>query len=187
MAFPTTPDPTPEDVLDLHLPMVGEGIDEALEEVVRRLQNNLPDIIQLRNQRRGWLGIKAKQIPKPAAYHIAPADLADEHINAVLVGISAETSAQGIGGAYRNSIEVVIYSIDKVAISPLQILQHWRRAALIRAYMHAFLSGCVNPEGRLCWRSLQPTGYSMIPSEWKNFTGMACTFRMEIPPTQASQ
>lgn len=186
MAFPRTPNPTAEQILDIYLPMVGDNLDEAMEEIRVRLEQDLPGAVDLKNQRRGWFGIAAKAIPQAAKYHIAPADLAKDHINCVLIGVSSETNPQGLGGAYKNEIEVVVYTIDKKSISPGQILMLWRRAALIRGVLRAYHNGCVNTEGILCWRSLKPSGYSMIPTEWREFSGLACNFRMVIPPTQAS-
>lgn len=182
MATPTV-NPAADNVLDVYLPLVGMGVGEAQQELVDRLKANLPGVITEYNTRNGLTGNRAIQ-PIEAGFHVAPAVLTEKYINSLLVGVAVETTPQGIGGAYKNEVEVVVYVIDRRVVIGEQVIQHWKRAELARACLHAFLHGCVNQDGRVCWRSLVPSGYSMLSSDWsQEYSGVAANFRMVIPPS----
>jgi hypothetical protein len=175
MPFTPTPDATVSEIFE-NLPFVAGRLRLVQDELVRRLQNRLPAAIAELNERNGWTDLAAKAIPVPALIGLAPTVLTDEYLNSVLVGVSLQSSAHGVG-AFRNEVQVEVFSIDSRLVTPQQIRVQWERAELIRGVLFPFLTGCVNPDGKRCWRQLEPTSIEMLPDDWgANFSGSVCRF-----------
>jgi hypothetical protein len=180
-----TPNPTNEELLEIDA-LINGDIAAAQDEAIRRLQEVLPGYIVAKNAAKGWTGNDAiLPIADPKNdIAIAPSVLTDDHIGKTLVGVSVDTSPEGIGGVFRNVAQVVVYSIDERIQSDRQVRVHWRRIEAIRTVLSWFLvkpegSGCVNASGQEVWRALEPTGYSMLPGDWaEEYSGTMATFTL---------
>jgi hypothetical protein len=182
--MPETPNPSTEELMEMDS-LVNGDIGAAQDEVVRRLQMLLNGAITAKNTQRGWTGNKAiPLIKKPKDdIDIAPSVLSEGHIGKILVGVSVDTSPQGIGGVFRNEAQIVIYSVEARINTSHQVRANWKLAEAIRLCLFPFLTGCVNAQNERVWRTLEPTGYSMLPGDWaEEFSGTQCTFRLVQSP-----
>jgi hypothetical protein len=121
----------------------------------------------------------------PASIQLAPSVLTDAFLNTVLVGVSVDinTTPQGIGGIFRNEVQLVIYSVDRRLDDEQQIRTAWARAEAIRTCLRPFLGGCNNADGNACWRKLEPRGYSMLPGDWaKEYSGTSVAYDLIQSP-----
>jgi hypothetical protein len=179
-----TPNPTIEDLMEMDA-LINGDIGAAQDEVVRRLRMLLNGAITAKNTARGWTGNKAiPLIKKPETdIDIAPSVLTDGHVGKILVGVSVDTSPQGIGGVFRNEAQVVIYQVEARINTAQQVRVNWKMAEAIRLCLFPFLSECVNERDEEVWAMLEPTGYSMLPGDWaEEFSGTQCTFRLVQSP-----
>jgi hypothetical protein len=171
-----TPNPTIEELRDYDA-LVNGDLGLALDELLRRLRTLLPLFIADKNERKGWSGPDAIELPHDI--RLAPAVLSDFYLDSILVGAKVNTTPQGIGGVFRSEVEVTIYSIDERIQAEQQVRVAWARAEAIRAVLQPFLSGCIDAEDRPCWRMLEPTGYSLLRGDWgREYSGTQVTFRM---------
>lgn len=175
----TTPALTPEE-LWAQRGTSGGRVSLAVNEVLRRLGTELPDYIDYVNDQLGLGGDTA--IVQPVGYYVAPERLLDGHMNSVLVGASVQKVAQGTRNFYSR-ITVTIYLVYERATVPEQINTAWDAAELVTQLLHQYLTGCVNPEGQVCWRSLSPQSYEQLPSEWTDCSGVAMPFLLVQQPS----
>jgi hypothetical protein len=175
-----TPNPSLAELRDLDV-LVNGDLGLAQDEIVRRLWMLLPAWIAEKNAQKGWSGADSIEVPRDI--RIAPKVLTDEYLNTVLVGVSVETTPQGIGGMFRNEVRVTVSSVDARIEWDQQVRLAWARAEAIRTVLLPFLSGCRNADDELCWRMLEPTGYGLLPGEWaREYSGTAVTFKMIQSP-----
>lgn len=173
--FTETPRPTIEEMFEA-MPLVSGRLRLVQDEIVRRLSMELPGMITELNQRNGWVGIRNKEIPQPSGFELAPTALNENYLNKILVGVALESTTHGVG-AFKNEVQVVVYSIDEAVQIDQQVRVLWERADLIRGVLFPFLTGCVNAEGKRCWRQLQPTSVAMLPNDWADeYSGTMCMF-----------
>jgi len=160
------------------LPLVDSRLGIALEEILRRLEQKLPPLIDYVNEALSLTG--SRKIKTPAGYSIAPAKMSNHYINHICVGFSTDTSAQA-PGIFKNEHTVIIYSIgERVEISE-QIVQTLDRGGLIRGALLQFLTGCVDDQERLCWRLLEPQGVTFLPEAWNEYSGVSCLYKLVQP------
>lgn len=180
-----TPNPSTAELLAIE-PLVNGNIGAAQDELVRRLRALLPDLITAFNSGNGWTSVTGITPVKPQDVGLAPTVLSDAHIGAILVKVSVETAPEGIGGTFRNSAKVEVFSIDGRLQSAQQVRVEWRRSEAIRLCLFPFLSGCVNASGQRVWRSLQPQGYSLLSGDWaKAYSGTVTTFSLVQSPSES--
>jgi hypothetical protein len=178
--MPETPNPTLAELIEADALTNGD-IGLAQSEIIRRLQLLLPDWIAHKNLEKGWSGPDAIRVP--TVIQSAPAVLSDDFLNTVLVGVSVETSPQGIGGAFRNTAQVVISSVEARIEDPQQVATMWARAEAIRTCLYPFLSGCRTPGDQLAWRMLEPKGYGPLPGDWaQQYSGSAVHYHLVQSP-----
>jgi hypothetical protein len=159
--------------------LVNGRISIAQKEILRRLAQNLPGVIAAHNTAEGLTGAEA--IPVPRDYRIMlPGLEGDDVVGNVYVGVSVETYTESF--AYGNNATVSIFSIDQRVTSSNQVSIYWETAELIRACLFPFRSGCVDAQGRACWRQLHPMLYEQLPSDWTEYSGTVCHFKMVQPP-----
>ena len=185
--MPETVNPAIADLL-LNDELVNGDIGAAQDELVRRLQMLLPGVIAARNAAKGWTGGAA--IPTRGAGDIesAPADLTDRHIGKILVDVNVETSAQGIGGVFRNTASVTIYSVEARIKVSQQLRVHWQFAESIRLCLFPFIGGCTDANNQRVWKSLVPTGYALASDDrFKNYSATQTTFTLIQSPSQNSE
>jgi len=178
MPLTPTANPTDQEFLD-QLALVDGGIFEAIQEIIIRLEANLPAKTAAFNTALGLTGIAA--VPEPKFVAIAPAVMTDVHVNSVLVG-SATTTKAGGPGTFLNESQVVIYSVGEHLESNIQIGNCHRRAAIIRGIMYSFLTGCVDSAGTLLWRQFEPSGVSFLPEPYADYAGAACYYSLLQTP-----
>ena len=180
-----TPSPTPEQVFET-LPLVDQRISVALTEIVRRLREELPGLIEhanteLRNAAPG------KGIPVVAKkdIRIAPASLKDTPMNCVLVSGSVQTQTLS-PAIFKNEGQVIIFSIEEKMQGQHddEIPQMFDRAGLIRGFLYHFLTGCKDPMDRIAWRLLEPQLVTALPEPYENLSGTACYYRLVQTPDQ---
>jgi len=175
-----TPDPTDSEFLEA-LPLVDGGIFEALEEIRLRLKANVPGKTAALNTALGLSGVEA--IPVPKHYGLAPDRLTDEHIDTIQIGVATSTM-QLSPGVFRNDSDLVIYSVGRRIEGPQQFTDCHRRAAVIRGILRAFQTGCIDSADRVLWSSLNPTGVSLLPEPYSEYSGAACYYKMVQFPGQ---
>jgi len=159
-------------------PLVDSRLGIALEEILRRLEQKLPPLIDYVNGRLSLAG--SRKIKKPAGYSIAPAKMSNHYINHICVGFSTDTTAQA-PGVFRNDHTVIVYSIgERIEISE-QIVQTLDRAGVIRGALYQFLTGCVDDHDRICWRLLEPQGVTFLPEAWSEYSGVSCLYKLVQP------
>lgn len=175
-----TPNPTPAEVMEI-LPLMGGRISIAQLEIVRRLRATLPGAIAMANEQMGLTGNLA--IPAPKWMDIAPLEAHDKAINSILVSVALSTVAHA-PGMFRKEATVIVYSLDARIQGDVQLSRAYDRAMLVEACLYPFLNGCIDDRGRNCWRQLEPTGQSMLPAAFDEFSGVAIYYRMVLDPTE---
>jgi hypothetical protein len=175
-----TPDPTNEESWAA-LPLVDGRASIAMREIVRRLRNNLPALVNYANTQLGYG--EGKGIPQVAAQDIrvSPAVLDDSPKNCVLVSIAVNTEVFA-PGTFKTESQVVIYSIEGRIESSEQVEDAWDRAGLIRAVLYHYLTGCRDAQDRVCWRLLEPQQVSFLPEPFQEYSGAACYYRLVQSP-----
>lgn len=155
----------------------------GLDEIKRRLEQNLPGLITLANTREGYTS-KANMIRTPDYYAAGPIG-SDENdsINAVFLAASNVTDFQG-NNQFNNDYVITIYSVDARIVTEDQYKRHWDRAGLIRVALAQFLDGAVDALGRVCWRQLRPMAVSVDVDMWDQYAGLPIEYRMLCDPSQ---
>lgn len=176
--------PSADDLLDI-APLVNGRVGLAQNELVRRLRVALPPLITAFNAREGRAGNRALEVPKAKDFQAAPGAITDDHIGKILVACHVTTSDNG-PGAFKNSVQVVVFSVDERIQGGEQVTTLWERAELARLALFPYLNGCVDEAGRRVWRQLIPTGYALLPGDWHEYSGTRCTFNMVQPPSMDS-
>lgn len=173
-----TPDPTPQQVLDA-LPLCSVRAGLIQDEIVSRLRIALPGAIALWNTREGYDGLA--QVKPPSAYKPAPAVLAGDWMNTVLVGVAVQTQADGIR-QFGHVLSITIYSVgDKWAMGDVGTMRRvMERGELIQGVLYHFLTCCINGAGVQLWNTLAPTGMTGMPEGWADdYAGVAVTYQLE--------
>lgn len=178
-----TTNPSAADILQ-GAPTVGGRASVILDEMKRRLEDNLPGVIALMNTREGWTNDDEK-IRVPSKYYAGPVDGSENATNAVF--LAASSTATVIGpAAFKGTYEVVVYSVDIRTENENQYLRNWDRIELIRATLKPFLAGCVNAEGRQCWKVLSPSNTQWLPEEFENYSGLQINYTATCDPSMNS-
>jgi len=159
----------------------------ALRELKRRLEGTLMedsalDLITDFNTQLG-LATKDARIRHPKFIGGAPVRDSDGYANCITMGLSNEAEFEG-NREYKNTFTLSIYSIDERIDTEEQYWRTWDRIGLIRIALHPFLSGCVDEEDRVCWRSLVPMQSGMEMDDWETYGGIYCFYRMICDPSQ---
>lgn len=175
-----TSNPSVADILT-GAPTAGGRVSIALAEIKRRLEALLPGVVAEMNDREGWDEDDTK-IRVPANYYAGPVDDSENVTNAVLMAAASDSQVVGPQG-FKGVYSIVIYSVDKRTNSETQYLRNWDRVELIRAVMKPFLVGCVNADGRQCWKVLQPASIEWIPEEFEQYSGIAVNYTMTCDPS----
>lgn len=168
-----TPARTPEQAYEA-LSLIGGRFSLALNEARRRLETELPPLIDLANTRASRSGLKAIELPKD--YYIAPEKLTDNYLNCVLVGGSVNKVPQGTRG-FKNEALLTVYIVNQRIETPSQTDDAWDRSDLATAVLHGYLSGCADLQGRWAWRQLIPLSQEMLPAEYAEYSGVALNYK----------
>lgn len=169
-----TLNPTDEQFYEA-LPLVDNRLSIALNEILRRLRDNMPAKIDYINTQLGHPS--GKGIKEPNGYYLAPGILTDTYINTILVGAATSTVA-GSPKTFKNETQIVVYSIGRKIEVMEQVDDAFDRSGVIRGILYHFLTGCEDADGRQCWQLLEPSGLSMLPEAYANYAGVACYYRM---------
>lgn len=181
--MPRTPTPTLDELRAID-ELVNGDTGAAQDEIVARLRELLPLAIADRNARKGWTDSAAMPDVTPKQIEIAPVDLVPNAIGAVLVEFDVSTEAEGIGGPFRNTITVRIYSVDRRFENEQRVRHSWARAETIRQCLYPFLGGCTDSHEQHVWKSLVPTGISIDQGDrFKNYSCTVATFQMVQSPS----
>lgn len=183
MPFEPTPNPSIEELMALD-GLVNGDLGAAQDEIVSRLRQLLNGAIAAKNAKSGWTGHRAMLPIKNPARDIdfAPAVLSDTAIGKVLVSVSVETKTSG-AGAFKNEVQVVISHIEGRIQTSQQVRANWKFAEAVRLCLFPFLNGVVSDEGFVCWAQLEPTGFSLLSSDWaKGYNGTQTMFRLTQAP-----
>lgn len=154
----------------------------GLRELKRRLETNLPPLIDYANTQLGRTTDDVK-IRKPEFYTGAPVGSHKGKLNGVLMGVSNDAEFQG-NAQFKNTYTVSIYTVDQKIETELQYWNHWDRAGLIRVALHGFLSGCIDVQNRVCWRSLVPQQTGVETADWETYGGLYLFYKMTCDPSQ---
>lgn len=129
-------------------------------EVVRRLEENMPVMIEYLND---LLGHPAgKGIPLPKSYLRAPSTvLTDDYLNSMLVTVASSSSVNG-AQQFKTSVQVVVYSIDRKIEHGTQVADALDRAGIAIGILNTFVDGCVDDQGRKVWRVIEMTGHQLV-------------------------
>ena len=156
----------------------------AQDEIVARLREMLPDAIIDKNSRKSWAGNKAIAPVKVKEIELAPAELSDDHIGAILVDFEVTTDSEGLSGVFRNSVMVRVFCVDGRIVGKQQVRQSWAKAESIRECLYPFLDGCTDDNDQRVWKSLVPTGISIDKGDrFKNYSCTVATFKMIQSPS----
>lgn len=140
----------------------------------------MPAQIAYENTRLGLTGNAA--FPKPIGYGIAPTgELTRAHVGHLLVGATVWKVPNGTR-AFRNAVSLQIYMVGERAESEAQTLFRHDLAELVFITLQPYLVGCVDPQGRECWRELTPDGVSPLPGDWKQFSGLTLNLQLTQSP-----
>lgn len=170
---------TPAQLHDL-IGFTGGRISVALVEMLRRLEAEVPAMIEYENTRQGWTGDQA--LTAPAGYHQAPTVLTDDYINCVCVGVSVNKINQGTR-QFRNEGVLTVAIIDQRIEVGQQVTQGWDRSDIIAAVLHQYKSGCVDPNGRWVWRQLAYLRQEALPvGEGANYSGVLISYKVVQDP-----
>lgn len=153
----------------------------ALREIVRRLETNLPALIDHANTELGYANENV--IRKPDWYKAAPVGLEDDYLNGILIGATANTEFQG-SGQFHNQYQVSILSVDERIETEQQYLRACDRIGLVRVALFPFTGGCVDDKNRVCWRSLVPIQAGVEFESWEEYGGLYAHYSMIIDPSQ---
>lgn len=168
-----TPRPTTDD-LDASDALVNGDMGAAWNEVVARLQEELPGEITRDNIKRGWTGGRA--MAQIQGVETAPDDVTEKQLNLALVTMEENSDPQGIGGSFRNTWFCTVYVIGDLARTSQQRITMTRRGELVKAILNCFISGCRDANGARVWRSLTPTGLSLANNVGLKISIVAVTF-----------
>lgn len=176
-----TANPSDQEFLD-GLQFVDNDTSIVLNEIVRRLQINLPGKIALLNTTLGYASGYGIPIPSKDEIRLAPSVVDDNDINSVLVGASVQTAPTS-PRVFKNTIQVVVYSIDADIRTSYQASLVWQRAAAIRGVLYHFTTGSVDANGRKCWNILKPRGVMLLGQDFTaKYFGSQCLFDVELQP-----
>ena len=176
-----TPNPTMEQYWAMAA-LVDGRVSVALREIQRRLETNLPGLIDKANDELGYTTPDV-QIRKPDFYSGAPTGLEDHRLNGILVGAAVNTEFEG-SGQFKNLYQVSIMSIDERIETQEQYHRAWDRLGLIRVALFPFTGGCVDADNRVCWRSLVPTQGGVEFESWEEYGGLYAHYSMVCEPSQ---
>lgn len=151
----------------------------AYNEIIRRLRDELGDVIDYANEQLGHTGKKG--IVKPRGYYVAPSALTDKYLNSVVVGGQTSTEVQH-PGEFKNVTQVVIYSIHERIEIQEQYEDSMDRSGLIRGILRRYLTGCIDEQDRPVWRLLEPTGVTALPRQYAEYSGVALYYTMVQTP-----
>lgn len=181
--MPRTPNPTIEELREID-ELVNGDTGAAQDEIVVRLCELLPMAIVDRNARKGWTGGAAMAPIDPKQIEIAPVDLTEKHIGAVLIEFEVSTESEGISGVWKNIITVRVYSVDGIFKNEQKVRHSWARAETIRQCLYPFKSKTINENERVVWVSLTPTGISIDRGDrFKNYSCTVATFKLIQSPS----
>lgn len=153
----------------------------ALREIQRRLETNLPGLIDKANTELGYTNENV--IRKPEFYSGAPTGLEDHRLNGILVGAAVNTEFEG-SGQFKNIYQVSIMSVDERIDTQEQYWRAWDRLGLIRVALFPFTGGCVDDKDRVAWRSLVPTQGGVEFESWEEYGGLYAHYSMVCEPSQ---
>lgn len=175
-----TPNPTLEQYLALRPKVTGRA-SIALREIRRRLELNLPGLIDETNTREGLTGEQV--IRKPKFISHAPTGEENGNINGILMSGSRRFEFLG-NGQMKNIYQISLYSIDQRCETAEQYERHHDRTDLIAATLFPFLSGCVDDKGRVCWQQLKPVDSGVEVQDWEIYHGQYLFYEMITDPSQ---
>ena len=154
----------------------------ALAEIKRRLQQNLPALIDYANEELGY-DTPDTEIRQPHFYSGALVGDVDGITNGILLGAANDTAFEG-SGQFKNTYAISIYSIDENIETEEQYWRAWDRVELIRVALFPFLGGCIDAENRVAWRSLVPQKAGVEVDDWKTYNGMYLFYQLTCDPSQ---
>jgi hypothetical protein len=162
------------------LPLIDQRAALALREIKRRLENNLPGLIDAVNTAQGRTGTAV--LLKPARYAIAPMVNLPDYLNSVVVSLSVQTETLA-ARRFRNELKVVVFSVEARPDTEELATDMYDRAGLIRGVLNYFVTGCKDANGRWAWRQLLPTGIGALPDGLEEYGGTASYFNVtQLPP-----
>lgn len=170
--------PTPEEAHS-YLRHVSQRVSFAQSELVRRLREGFPAFVEYENTLHGYTA--DTEIPLPMGYYEAPAQLSDEYINSICVGMSVDTEPLG-PREFKNTITATIYSVGEKWNSASQIRSAWDRGDLIKSYLFHFLTESENADGLKPWAKLAPLATTKIPAAMGPYDGVACVYSVLMTP-----
>lgn len=176
-----TGNPTDQEFLD-GLQFVDQDATLVFDEIVRRLQLNLPAKIAALNTKLGYTAGYGIPIPAIDDIKLAPAVYDDGNINSILVGASLQ-SAGTSPRVFKNMVQVTVFSIDADIRTSYQAKLVWQRARAIRGVLYHYVTGCTDDQNRKCWNILKPTGVMLLGNDaTAKYFGSQCTFEAVQQP-----
>lgn len=146
---------------------VDQRVSLGLNEIVRRLQVKLPDVIATLNTQLGYPTNQGITCPDTKNIRVGMSALEDEKINCIFV-TSALKTTNNSPLTFRNEASILIYSIDSSIRTGRQNTLAFERAGAIRGCLYPFVNGCQDLSDRWCWNNLLPQGVSGRPIAWAN-------------------
>lgn len=176
--MPATATPTPAEVFDFRLwsasrPRV------ALEEAKRRIETELPPLIDYVNDSREWEG--HARILKPERYEVAPADLTGRKFkHSILIDLDVRYNSPAHGADQMNGgLRVHLVGNELNAKSDVFDAFDW--AGLVMLLLRPYRAGCQNPDGIWAWRTLVPRRLDPLPDSLKYY-GKTLGFDLDQKP-----
>lgn len=162
------------------LPAVSQRPSLAVKEIIRRLEQNLPGLIDYANTQLELSGELA--ITKPALpYRWAPSVLVDVAANTVMVSMAVETSGL-VPRIFKNQLSIIVYFLAEEIETDEQAEERFDLGGLIQGALLQFLDGVRDASDRRCWHQLKSTGIGALPEEWAGFSGCAVYFAADQNP-----
>jgi hypothetical protein len=160
--------------------LTGGRVSIAVNEILRRLREEVNPYIEYVNDQLELTGDLA--IPTFDGFYIAPESLQDSYLNSVLVDVSLEKIPNGTRN-HRNRAIVSIYAVSDPITVAEEVSNAWDRCELITHVLDQYLTGCVDLEGRVCWRNLGPQKVEMLPEKWEQYSGVTLTYLLSQDPS----
>ncbi|HEX9997145.1 MAG TPA: hypothetical protein VGB45_08385 [Abditibacterium sp.] len=183
--MPRTPNPTPDEILD-EMSLMSARVSLAQAELILRIQENLPGVITKHNQAENYTPRQA--LPTGQKVEPAPAKIYDDNfIGKILVGITGDAQAEGIGGAFSGVSRVTIYVVDQALKSGHQVKVQWELIELIRGVLFTFAGGVLDSQDRQVWRKLTPGPYMLLDADFApGYSGTQSEFTLLQMPAEDS-
>lgn len=162
---------------------VGARLSVALSEIKRRLEAELPPLIEYVNAHRTLSGVRTIRQFAEGGYGIAPADLTAAHVNHCLVGLPQQNFSTNGSVSFKAMGVLTVYVTNlPLKGNPDQLLANADRASLVQLLLANYLTDCVDPQGRQAWKTLAPLSSELFPDEWREVSGVALNYQCIQPP-----